>query len=252
MHCQGGNEMKLLSFSGRVAKEILRDPLNFGFGLGFPLILILLLTAIQANIPAPLFVLDSLTPGIAVFGLAFLTLFSATLLAKDRETALLARLYTTPMTAADFIIGYLLPFCPIAAAQSIICYLAAIVLGLHPTLSMVWCVLSIVPVSLFFIALGLVCGSVLTVKQVGDICGALLTNLTAWLSGVWFDLDLMGGAFHQIANALPFVHAVELERGILAGASFSSMLPHIAWIAGYALVTLAAAILLFLRQMRKQ
>ena len=125
-------------------------------------------------------------------------------------------------------------------------------LGLHPTLSMVWCVLSIVPVSLFFIALGLVCGSVLTVKQVGDICGALLTNLTAWLSGVWFDLDLMGGAFRQIANALPFVHAVELERGILAGASFSSMLPHIAWIAGYALVTLAAAILLFLRQMRKQ
>ena len=41
--------MKLLTFSGRTAKEILRDPLNLGFGIGFPIILLLLLSAIQAH-----------------------------------------------------------------------------------------------------------------------------------------------------------------------------------------------------------
>lgn len=161
--------MRLLTFSGRTAKEILRDPLNLAFGLGFPLVLIFLLSAIQANIPVSLFEIGSLTPGITVFGLSFMTLFAAMLVAKDRESALLQRLYTTPLTAVDFIFGYMLPMLPIAAAQSIVCYIAAIALGLPVTVTIVYAVLFIIPVSLFFIALGLLCGSVFGVKQVGGI-----------------------------------------------------------------------------------
>lgn len=243
--------MRLLIFSGRTAKEILRDPLNLGFGVGFPLILILLLSAIQANIPVSLFEIDSLTPGITVFGLSFMTLFAATLIAKDRESALLQRLYTTPLTATDFIFGYMLPILPIAVVQSVICYVAAIMLGLQVTVTIVYAVLFVLPVSLFFIALGLLCGSVLNVKQVGGICGALLTNLTAWLSGVWFDLDLVGGAFHKIADILPFIHAVELERAVLRG-DMAGIFPHVYWIIGYTAVTVLAAVLLFLRQMKRQ
>ena len=51
------------------------------------LVLLVLLSAIQANIPVSLFEIDTLTPGITVFGLSFMTLFSATLIAKDRESA---------------------------------------------------------------------------------------------------------------------------------------------------------------------
>ena len=243
--------MKLLAFAGRNTKEILRDPLNLAFGLGFPIILILLLTAIQANIPVSLFEIGSLTPGITVFGLSFMTLFSATLIAKDRESALLQRLYTTPLTAADFIFGYMLPLLPIAIAQSVICYMVAIVLGLSATITILYAVLFIIPVALFFIALGLLCGSVFSVKQVGGVCGALLTNVSAWLSGIWFDLDLVGGIFEDIANLLPFVHAVELERAVLNG-NYADVFPHLYWVIGYAAVASFAAILLFIRQMKKQ
>lgn len=243
--------MRLLAFSGRTAKEILRDPLSLGFGLGFPLVLIFLLSAIQANIPVSLFEIQSLTPGITVFGLSFMTLFSATLVAKDRESALLQRLYTTPLTARDFIFGYTLPILPIAAAQSVICYLAGIVLGLPVTATILYAVLFNIPASLFFIALGLLCGSLLGVKQVGGICGALLTNLTAWLSGVWFDLDLVGGIFRKVANVLPFVHAVELERAVLGG-NYADIFPHLYWVLGYALAAVALAVYFFLRQMRRQ
>lgn len=243
--------MRLLTFSRRTAKEILRDPLNLGFGLGFPIILILLLSAIQANVPVSLFQIECLTPGITVFGLSFMTLFAATLIAKDRESALLQRLYTTPLTAVDFIFGYALPVLPIAVAQSVICYLVALLLGLPVTVTIVYAVLCIIPVALFFIALGLLCGSVFGVKQAGGICGALLTNLTAWLSGAWFDLDLVGGTFKTIANILPFVHAVELERAVLNG-SYSGIFPHIYWVIGYAAIAILAAVLLFLRQMKKQ
>ena len=112
--------MRLLTFSNRCAKEILRDPLNLLFGLGFPVVLLLLLSAIQANVPVALFEIAHLTPGITVFGLSFITLFSATLIAKDRESALLQRLYTTPMKAKDYILGYMLPMVPIAVMQSIV------------------------------------------------------------------------------------------------------------------------------------
>lgn len=243
--------MRMLSYSLRTAKEILRDPLNLGFGLGFPLVLLFLLSAIQANIPVSLFALEMLTPGLTVFGLAFMTLFSAALIAKDRSSSLLQRLYTTPLRPADYILGYMLPVLPISAAQCLLCYLAAACLGLKLTINVLWALLLLIPAEIFFIALGLLCGSVLTDKQVGGICGALLTNLTAWLSGVWFDLDLVGGAFKAIAYALPFVHAVEMERAVLAG-NYINIWPHLLWVLGYGIVALVAAVLLFLRQMRRQ
>ncbi len=243
--------MRTLTFSSRTAKEILRDPLNLGFGIGFPVILLLLLSAIQANIPVSLFEIQRLAPGIAVFGLSFITLFSATLIAKDRESAFLSRLYTTPLTASDYIIGYALPILPIAVAQSVICYGASVLLGLRVTVNLLYAVLFILPVSLFYIAVGLLCGSVLSVKQAGSICGALFTNLSAWLSGTWFDLELVGGVFRRIAYALPFVHAVELERAALSG-DFPNILPHLLWVMGYAAVAMVIAVALFLRQMKRQ
>lgn len=242
--------MRMLTLAKRNAKEILRDPLNLCFGLGFPLVLILLLSAIQANIPVELFAIERLAPGIAVFGLSFMTLFSATVISKDRDSSLLQRLYATPLKPTDFILGYTLPIIPISIAQSIISYLAAICLGLELSVNIVYAVLFIVPISALYIALGLLCGSVFNDKQVGGICGALLTNLSGWLSGIWFDLELVGGVFQKIAYALPFVHAVELERLVLAG-DFGSAIAHLWWVLGYAAGLMVLAILLFLRQMKK-
>ena len=243
--------MRMLTFAKRCAKEILRDPINLGFGLGFPLVLLLLLSTIQANVPVSLFEIDTLTPGITVFGLSFMTLFSATLIAKDRESALLQRLYTTPLSGLDFILGYMLPMLPIAIAQAAICYLVALLLGLDFHLNIFYAVVGIIPMAVFNIALGLLCGSVLNVKQVGGICGALLTNLSAWLSGVWFDLSLIGGVFEKIAKLLPFAHAVEMERALLAG-NFESALPHLLPVALYGAAATVIAVFCFLRQMKNQ
>ena len=243
--------MRMMTFAKRCTKEILRDPINLAFGLGFPLVLLLLLSSLQANIPVSLFEIDTLTPGITVFGLSFMTLFSATLIAKDRESALLQRLYTTPLTGFDFILGYMLPILPIAVGQTVISYLFAFSLGLTVSVNIVYAVIGIIPMAVFNIALGLLCGSVFGVKQVGGICGALLTNLSAWLSGVWFDLKLVGGLFEKIANALPFVHAAEMEKALFNG-NFEIAAEHILPVLLYSLLITVVAVLCFLRQMKKQ
>lgn len=242
---------RMLTFASRNAKEILRDPINIGFGLGFPLVLLLLLSAIQANVPVSLFEIEHLTPGITVFGLSFMTLFAATLIAKDRGSSLLQRLYTTPLRPTDFIFGYALPIVPFALLQSVICYVVALCLGLTPTINILLAILFILPISVLYIALGLLFGSILTDKQVGGICGGLLTNLSAWLSGTWFDLSLVGGTFKGIAEALPFMHAVELLRAVLSG-NYTEILPHLLVVLLYAAVALTLAVVLFLRQMKRQ
>ena len=243
--------MRMMAFAGRCTKEILRDPINLCFGLGFPVVLLLLLSTIQANIPAGLFEIDTLTPGITVFGLSFMTLFSATLIARDRESAFLQRLYTTPLRGIDFIIGYMLPILPIALAQAVICYLMAIPLGLTVSIHILYAVMGILPMAVFNVSLGLLCGSILGVKQVGGICGALLTNLSAWLSGVWFDLELVGGFFEKAAKLLPFLHAAEMEKALFSG-NFEAAVTHLPPILLYCTVTTAAAVYLFLRQMKNQ
>ena len=141
--------MRMMTFAKRCAKEILRDPINLGFGLGFPLVLLVLLSAIQANIPVSLFEINTLTPGITVFGLSFITLFSATLVAKDRESAFLQRLYTTPLTGWNFIFGYTLPLLPIVLAQALLCYLVALPLGLTLSINILYAALGILPISVF-------------------------------------------------------------------------------------------------------
>jgi ABC-2 type transport system permease protein len=241
----------MITFAKRCTKEILRDPINLVFGLGFPLTLLLLLSALQANIPVSLFEIDTLTPGLTVFGLAFMALFGATLVAKDRETAFLQRLYTTPLTGLDFILGYMLPLLPIALGQVIVCFVFAVSLDLTVSVNIVYAVLGSIPMALFYIALGILCGSVLGVKQVGGVCGALLTNLSAWLSGVWFDLNLVGGVFEKIAYALPFVHAAELEKALFAG-DFTLAANHVLPVLLYSVGVTVAAVFCFLRQMNRQ
>lgn len=239
----------MMALAARNRKEILRDPINLLFGLAFPVALLLLLTAVQSNIPVQLFDASSLTPGICVFGLSFMTLFSAQLLAKDRGSAMLQRLYATPLRARDFILAYTLPMLPLSILQCLVCCATGLLLGMTPTWNLLFGIVLIVPVSLLFISLGLLCGSVFNDKQVGGICGALLTNLTALTSGIWFDPMMVGGVFGKIANAMPFLHAVELERAAFRG---ELSLPHLWWVLGYAAVAGIAAIALFLRQMKRQ
>ena len=243
--------MRMLTFTKRCIKEILRDPINLFFGLGFPLVLLLLLSTIQKNIPVHLFEINTLTPGLTIFGLSFMTLFSATLISKDRETAFLQRLYTTPLLGFDFIAGYMLSLLPLAIGQTVICYLFAIPLGLSVSVNIIYAIIGIIPMAIFNIALGLLIGSILGVKQVSGICGGLLTNLSAWLSGVWFDLKLVGGLFEKMANALPFMHAAELEKALFCG-DFETARLHILPIILYSVCIAVAAVICFLKQLKRQ
>ncbi len=244
---------KILCFARRNVKEITRDPISAFFGILFPVILLLLLSLINRSIPAEaemrLFDIEALAPGIAVFSLSFLALFSAMLISKDRGSSFILRLFTSPLSGSGFIWGYLLPLLPMALAQLGVCYAAALLLGLDYSgnIFLAWAVS--LPVGVVHIALGMIFGTLLSEKAVGGICGALLTNLSAWLSGIWFPLDLVGGTFKKIAYVLPFANGVDAARAALAGnwsAAGEKLLPVLLWAFGLFTV----AIFLFRKKMK--
>lgn len=246
--------MRTTAFSSRNTKELLRDPLTLIFGIGFPLVLLILLSAINAGIPKEanmtLFHIEKLAPGISVFGLSFLSLFSSMIIAKDRSTSFMLRLFTSPMKPSDFILGYTLPIIPMALAQSAVCYLFALIYGIRFGVSLLVAVVVNLPIAIFYIALGLLLGSILNEKAVGGICGALVTNLSAWLSNIWFDTAMVGGVFEKVADLLPFSHAVNAARAAAAG-DYGAIFPDLWWVIGYAAVLFIAAVSVFSRKIKK-
>ena len=242
--------MRSFAFASRNLKELLRDPLTTIFCVGFPVVLLLLFYAIQSNIPIPLFEMPTLTPGIAVFSLSFISLFAGSLLSKDRTSSFLMRLYTTPLTPLDFILGYTLPLLPVAIAQCVICFIIAIFLGLPLQINLLLTLIVLLPTVFLFIGIGLLLGSLVSDKAVGGIASVLI-NIAAWLSGIWFDVKLVGDAFETISYLLPFVHAVEAARAALSG-NYSEIMPHLWWVIGYAVVVSAVAVYVFGHKIRRQ
>lgn len=245
--------MRTLIFAKRVSKEIIRDPITVFFGIFFPLVILLLMSAIQKNVPVSIFEIESLAPGIAVFGLSFFALFSAMIISKDRMSSFTARLFTTPLKAHEFILGYTLPMLAMAMVQLAAVFIVSIPFGLRPSVYVLLTILSNIPTALFFISTGLLLGSLLNDKQVGGICGALLTNICAFLSGAWIDVALIGGGFETVARLLPFIHATEAGRMIIGkGAATSDILVNLIWVMGYAVLMTVAAIAVFCRKMRRR
>jgi len=248
--------MRARVFAGRVCKELTRDVLSYIFCLGFPIFMLLLFTVINASLPAEakqgVFMLRSITPGIGMFGLTFIMLFTALQLSRDRETSLLLRLYTSPMTASDFILGYSLPIFVIAVAQMIICFACGAVIGLItgerlPFIGCAGSILSLFPAVFLFISLGLLAGSLMNDKAAPGITSILITGASL-LGGVWMPLEQMDG-LRKVCDVLPFYPAVKSARAAMAqsGNVLSDELIVLAWTVLFAVL----AVLTFRKKMKQ-
>lgn len=245
-------------FANRVTLELLRDPLSYIFALGFPIVMLGVMTLVNQSIPPQasmtIFSLPSLTPAVWVFGMTFLMLFSAMLLSKDRSEAFLIRLYLSPMTSADFLTGYLLPVTVLGILQGIITCAAGSIIGLFteeslPLTGVLLSFLLSLPSLVLFISLGLLFGVLLSERAAPGLSSAVI-SAASLLGGIWMDVDSMGGVWLDVCRVLPFYHAVRLAR---AGISldFAGVPLSLAVTAGYAAAVFLLAAVLFKKQKKQ-
>src|SRR5690625_4916319 len=242
--------MAVIAFATRNRKEILRDPLSIVFGIGFPLVILILLSFLQKSLPgmSDIFAIENFVPGIAVFGLTFISLFSGMLISGDRSSSYLMRLFTSALSVIDYIIGYSSPLLPMAILQSAICFLTGVILGMPVSVNILFSIVALIPVAVLFISIGLMMGSVLSPKQMNG-AGAILTNSVLFLGGIMIPLNTIGGTFQTICNLLPFVHAVDLVQSVLSD-NYSEIFQHLWWVLGYTAVIFILAVIFFKKKMK--
>lgn len=241
--------MRSFAFADRNQKEILRDPLTLVFGVGLPVIVMWMFSIMQKNMPFDLYSIEKLAPGVIVFSFSFITLFAGMLIGKDKSSSFLMRIFASPMKASDYMAGYTMPLLPVAVLQIIVCFICAFFLKLSPSVNVLVAFFVLILIALLYIAFGLLLGTYFTDKQVGGMF-AIFINMTAWLSGTWFPLDMIGGAFETIGYVLPFAHAVDAARFALSG-EFDSLWVPLLWVIGYAAVIFTIAAVGFRRKMKQ-
>ncbi|MBQ3601808.1 MAG: ABC transporter permease [Lachnospiraceae bacterium] len=222
--------MRSIVFSKRTVKEILRDPLSYIFCLGFPIVMLIIMTIVDQSIPKEagmeIFHINKLAPGIALFGLSFIMLFTCLQVSKDRSTAFILRLYASPMKSGDFIAGYTLPVLLLTVLQAMITFLTSVVIGnfvdyQFELINILVCILVLIPSALVFISFGIFFGTLLNDKAAPGICSIIITA-SSMLGGIWMDVDTIGGAFARFCHVLPFYQGVRSARLALEG-SFGEM-----------------------------
>jgi len=241
--------MRFVELAIRNFKEMLRDPISTGLELGIPAGFLVIFWALGRSMGDESFLTTTmLVPGIAVFGFAFLLMFSAMMLSRDREGALLSRLLTAPLKPRDFILSYSLPYIPMVILQIALCFGIGALLGLEMPGNAGLAFLVLLVMGICCVELGMILGLLFNVNQVSGV-GSVIITLVALLGGIWIDLEVIGGVFYSIGNALPFAHAIGAARDAMIGAGFSSIATDFYWVLGYTLVFFALGTFLFRRRM---
>ena len=249
--------MKSIVFASRNIKELTRDPLSWVFCLGFPIVMLIVMTLINESIPPEagmtIFRIDMLAPGIAIFGLAFIMLFACLLISGDRKDAFLLRIFTSPMKSADYIIGYILPLIILSFGQFIITIIAALIIGTVNDVSlnitnMLFSVLTSIPTMIMMIGFGIIFGTLFN-KNAAPGLASIIITFSGMLGGIWMDIEAMGGTLKDICEALPFYHSVKSARAAFAG-EFETSLAESGIVLIWAAVVIILSIIVFKRKMR--
>ena len=238
--------MRMLNFAKRNFKELIRDPLSLIFEIVLPLFLLFIFQ--QFKIPSDNYKLENFTPAITVFGLSFITLFSSTLIAKDRTSSLLIRLATSPMKSSDYIIGYTVSLIPIIIIQNILFFAVALILGLKFSINIIYAVIASVVVSILFIALGILIGSIVSERATGGL-GSVVVQLVCFTSGMYFPKEAVGKTFSAICKALPFESCLNIIKGVLNNNFENISVSDIAIFSAYTIIVLVLSVIIFKKRM---
>ena len=245
---------RIFTLTNRNIKEILRDPLSLIFMVALPLFMELLFYFLFHSLTSQ-FEMKYLAPGIVVFSQAFLTLFTGLLLSTDKNTSFLTRLYVSGAKSYEFIFGYALSVLPIAAAQSILFFLVggiidASIFGISMLFAII---LSCFFTSLFFIACGILFGSICNEKSIGGISSIVIVGQSV-LSGMWFPVEGLSGAMVAFMKALPFRNATTLIQNTLNGinSGFDDFIYPLIIVLIYTVLVFITAILVFRNKMKEK
>ena len=244
---------RIFVLSKRNILEIIRDPLSLVFTILLPLVMEILFYFIFHKLTAQ-FEMKYLAPGIVVFSQSFLTLFTGILISTDRNTSFLTRLYVTRTKSYEFIFSYTIAILPITIVQSVLFFIVGGIIDASIfTLGMIPAILLSLVTSLFFIAAGILFGSICNEKSIGGISSIIIVGQSV-LSGMWFPIEGLDSSMVTFMKILPFKNATMLIQNMITGVNdiFNNFLLPLIIVLGYTIIAFVIAIIVFKSKMKEK
>jgi ABC-2 type transport system permease protein len=223
----------------------LREPAGLFWGLGFPVVLLVVLGLAASDKPEKslggLRFIVVYTPTVMVFSLAILSLSALPItLTGYREKGYLRRLATTPVGAVRLLAAQLLMvFVVIACVVIAIAVVARLGFSVPLPRQVGGFVLAMVLGAAAMLGLGTLVSALAPTQRVAGITGSMLFFPSMFFAGLWVPRAQMGAALRTVSDYSPLGAAVAAVQQSIAG-QFPSA-GHLAVLAGWALVLCLAA-----------
>jgi ABC-2 type transport system permease protein len=175
-------------------------------------------------------------------------MFLGLLIAKDKSSSFLTRLFISPLRAKDFIIGYSIPLLPFSLIIGIVCLIVGMMVGVPISMTLVYTLVSFIPYILFSVFIGIFLGVICNETQIMAI-GNIYIIASALLGGAWMDLNILGENVKKITEVLPFSHAIEASRIVLSGRQ-DNLWFHLLIVSIYAILFFFLSVYFFNRKMK--
>lgn len=240
--------MKALCLASAKLKETARSFAEFLVPFVFPVVFLVTFKLAFSSTSGPMSVnyFDFLAPGMAVFALLMLAVNVSSSLAREADKGTLERMRWTPMTSTDLLLGVSLQWALVGAAQVLLLFGTAVVLGFQwqgGTHSLV-CAMGIGWLAgLASIALGLLIAAFAKTEGNAGAFSTLITVPLAFVIGIFIPMPAK-----WIAVLLPWGQAVRSIRALLAaGVSPSQVIPNVLLMLLQILVLLTVSIVVYSR-----
>ncbi|MDD5337334.1 MAG: ABC transporter permease, partial [Candidatus ainarchaeum sp.] len=172
-------------------------------------------------------------------------------IAGERKDGSLTRVFLTPTSNVTIITGTLLFYVLQETIRTMLIVLAAVVFfGVVVKGSMLSVLVIVALYALGATGVGMII-SVITRSQEQYMAVAMLVTLPMiFLAGVFTPLETMPAALQAVTRGLPITYAADALRGIMIkGFMLSQVVPDLAFLAGFGMVTITLSLILFRREL---
>ncbi|MDG6904250.1 MAG: ABC transporter permease [Nitrososphaerota archaeon] len=169
--------------------------------------------------------IDFLVPGLIGFSILTSPMFSMVNISSEyKKSKFFKQLSLTPLTKGEWLISKVIWYVILSIISFVLMVLMGVyTFGAHVTISL-WILPFLVTGPLFFVALGMLVGSVTKSVESAGVVGNIITFPMMFLSGTFFPISSMPQYLQTFAHVLPLYYLIAGLNNVMLYANYSAAL----------------------------
>jgi ABC-2 type transport system permease protein len=190
--------------------------------------------------------IDFLIPGLIGFSILTSPMFSmVNISAEYKKNKIFRQLSLTPLTKGEWLTSKIIWYIILSVASFLLMTLFGVELfGAHVTFSP-WIVPFLIVGPIFFVALGMLVGTVTKSQESAGVIGNIITFPMMFLSGTFFPVASMPTYLQNIAHVLPLFYVIDGLNDVMIYDNYAKALIDVVILVVIALVIFIAAVRAF-------